>query len=541
MNSINWARIAAQVPYYAAAALALGAPDREVAFAVPTGNFGNVLAAWAARRMGLPVARLVVGSNRNDILARFLDANDMSMRPVEPSLSPSMDIQVSSNFERLLFELLDRDPAATAAAMTAFRRDGRMPVPEAAWHRARAVLHGFRLDDEGTIAEIARLHRACGYLADPHTAVGIAAARALPAGHGVPTVAMATAHPAKFPDAMERATGERPALPPPLADLFDARGAVHDGGKRIRRGARRGARAGEAKHGLSRRALHGRLPSSVGGAIRVVTARLGIADFRCGPWRSLPHARISAIPGAPDWSSAMPAPLRPFVLVAAVLFAFAAGGPAARADAFTPAQRAEIVQIMRQALQQDPSILRDAIGALQADEAKRQAAAVQPGDPMAGNPKGNVTIVEFFDVRCPYCRQMNPVLAALLRHDHEVRVIYKDLAILGPASVLASRALLAAQPQDGYLKLRAALMAGPPDITDATIQAAATKLGLDWPRLRRDMAAPTIMQRLRANVAQAQALGIDGTPAFLVGHTLIPGAVDLADLEKAVAAARSQG
>ncbi len=115
VNSINWARIAAQIPYYVAAALALGAPDREVAFSVPTGNFGNVLAAWAARRMGLPVARLIIGSNRNDILARFLAANDMSMAPVEPSLSPSMDIQVSSNFERLLFELLDRDPDATRA------------------------------------------------------------------------------------------------------------------------------------------------------------------------------------------------------------------------------------------------------------------------------------------------------------------------------------------------------------------------------------------------------------------------------------------
>lgn len=237
----------------------------------------------------------------------------------------------------------------------------------------------------------------------------------------------------------------------------------------------------------------------------------------------------------------MPAPLRPFVLAVAVLFALAAGAPAARADAFTPAQRAEIVQIMRQALQQDPSILRDAIGALQAEDAKREAAAVQPGDPVAGNPKGAVTIVEFFDVRCPYCRQMNPVVAALLQRDHDVRVVYKDLAILGPASVLASRALLAAQRQGGYLKLRAALMAEPPDITEATIQAAATKLGLDWPRLRRDMADPAIMQRLRANVAAAQALGIDGTPAFLVGHTLIPGAVDLADLEKAVAAAKAQG
>ena len=219
VNSINWARIAAQIPYYIAAALALGAPEREVAFSVPTGNFGNVLAAWAARRMGVPIARLVVASNRNDILARFLDSNDMSIRGVEPSLSPSMDIQVSSNFERLLFELLDRDPAATAAAMQGFRSTGRMEVPHAAWSRARTLFHGFRLDDAGTEVEICRLH-GLGYFADPHTAIGIAAARALPCMH-VPTVVAATAHPAKFPDAMERATGQRPALPPRLADLFD--------------------------------------------------------------------------------------------------------------------------------------------------------------------------------------------------------------------------------------------------------------------------------------------------------------------------------
>jgi threonine synthase len=219
MNSINWARIAAQVPYYAAAALALGAPDREVAFSVPTGNFGNVLAAWVARRMGLPVARLIVGANRNDILARFLTANDMSIAPVEQSLSPSMDIQVSSNFERVLFELLDRDPAATAGAMQAFRATGRMKVPDVAWRRARALFHGFRLDDDGIEAEIRRLYETTGYLADPHTAVGIAAARALPPAPGVITVAMATAHPAKFPDAIEQAVGWRPPLPSRLADL----------------------------------------------------------------------------------------------------------------------------------------------------------------------------------------------------------------------------------------------------------------------------------------------------------------------------------
>jgi threonine synthase len=221
VNSINWARIAAQIPYYVAAALALGAPDRDVAFSVPTGNFGNVLAAWAARRMGLPVARLIVGSNRNDILARFLASNDMSMAPVEPSLSPSMDIQISSNFERLLFELLDRDAQSTRQTMLAFRQSGRMAVPDPTWHRARALFHGFRLDDPGTEAEIRRLHASTGYLADPHTAIGIAAARAVRCAGGVPIVAMATAHPAKFPDAIERATGQRPALPPRLANLFE--------------------------------------------------------------------------------------------------------------------------------------------------------------------------------------------------------------------------------------------------------------------------------------------------------------------------------
>jgi threonine synthase len=221
VNSINWARVALQVPYYVAAALALGAPDREVAFSVPTGNFGNVLAAWAARRMGLPIAQLIVGSNRNDILTRFLAANDMTVRGVEPSLSPSMDIQVSSNFERLLFELLGRDAATTAETMRRFRADGRMPVPDAAWSTAAAVFRGFALDDAGTLAEIARLD-AGGYPADPHTAVGTAAAIAVPpSDRAIPVVVAATAHPAKFPEAVRRATGRTPPLPPRLADLYD--------------------------------------------------------------------------------------------------------------------------------------------------------------------------------------------------------------------------------------------------------------------------------------------------------------------------------
>lgn len=221
VNSINWARVALQIPYYVASALALGAPDREVAFSVPTGNFGNVLAAWAARRMGLPIAQLIVGSNRNDILTRFLSSNDMTVRAVEPSLSPSMDIQVSSNFERLLFELLGRDAAATAEMMRRFRTEGRMPVPDPAWRSATGIFRGFALDDASTLQEIARLHRAAGYLADPHTAVGTAAAMAVPpTDRAIPVVVAATAHPAKFPDAVRQATGVTPPLPPRLADLY---------------------------------------------------------------------------------------------------------------------------------------------------------------------------------------------------------------------------------------------------------------------------------------------------------------------------------
>jgi threonine synthase len=222
VNSINWARVMAQVPYYVAAALALGAPDRSVAFSVPTGNFGNVLAGHVARRMGLPITRLVVGTNRNDILARFLAGNDMRIATVEPSLSPSMDIQVSSNFERLLFELLNRDSARTTQTMREFRATGRMPVPDAAWRHATQHFAGFALDDPGTLKVIHDHHAATGMLLDPHTAIGLAAARAsAPDDPAIPVVALATAHPAKFPDAVEQATGLRPALPAHLADLFE--------------------------------------------------------------------------------------------------------------------------------------------------------------------------------------------------------------------------------------------------------------------------------------------------------------------------------
>jgi threonine synthase len=227
VNSINWARVLAQVPYYVAAALALGAPDRPVAFAVPTGNFGNVLAGWVAARIGLPVARLVIGSNSNDILTRFLAANDMTMASVTPTYSPSMDIQVSSNFERLLFMLLDRDAAATAATVQEFRATGRMPVPDAAWRAATRDFAGHAQDDAATLAEMAAYHRATGDLIDPHTAIGLAAARAqAPADPAIPVIALETAHPAKFPEAVQRATGIHPALPPHLSDLMARRERV---------------------------------------------------------------------------------------------------------------------------------------------------------------------------------------------------------------------------------------------------------------------------------------------------------------------------
>lgn len=221
VNSINWARIMAQIVYYVTAAVALGAPDRRIAFAVPTGNFGNVYAAYAAHRLGLPIAHLIVGSNRNDILARFFESGTMDVAPVEPTLSPSMDIQVSSNFERLLFELYDRDGAAVAQAMTDFRDTGRLAVGDNRWGAARELFDGHRTDNAGTLAEIRAVHAATGELVDPHTAVGLAAARDRRRDATVPVVALACAHPAKFPDAVEDATGVRPALPPRLADLYE--------------------------------------------------------------------------------------------------------------------------------------------------------------------------------------------------------------------------------------------------------------------------------------------------------------------------------
>ena len=226
VNSINWARVMAQTVYYVVAAETFAAPTT---FSVPTGNFGNVLAGWIAREMGAPIDGFVLASNANDILTRFVNDGDMTARPVVPSISPSMDIQVSSNFERLLFEMNGRDGGLTDEQLTRFRSSGRLDVEGD--QRERFIDGSFRaaaFDDDATLREIARVRAETGMLLDPHTATGTAAAKMF-AGHSSagtgagngPIVTLGTAHPAKFPDAVERATGIRPPLPDHLADLFE--------------------------------------------------------------------------------------------------------------------------------------------------------------------------------------------------------------------------------------------------------------------------------------------------------------------------------
>jgi threonine synthase len=219
VNSINWARIAAQIVYYGVAALALGAPARPVAFSVPTGNFGNIFAGYAAHRMGLPISRFIIGSNRNDILYRLLQTGTMKMESVEPSLSPSMDIQVSSNFERLLFELAGRSKSV-ATMMRRFRKRGALTLSPPRHARLQKLFAAARAHDSDTIAMIRRMYAETGELIDPHTAVGLVAAAEQRGDAAIPMVTVSTAHPAKFPDAVEQATGVRPGLPPRLADLL---------------------------------------------------------------------------------------------------------------------------------------------------------------------------------------------------------------------------------------------------------------------------------------------------------------------------------
>jgi protein-disulfide isomerase len=244
--------------------------------------------------------------------------------------------------------------------------------------------------------------------------------------------------------------------------------------------------------------------------------------------------------------------LTPLSLALTVSAALSPSLSPAWADSFAPAQRQEIVGVLRDALRDDPSILRDALAALQADDARRQDQATSdvlsllaprladPADPVAGNPLGDVTVVEFFDTRCPYCRRMLPVMADLLQSDKKVKLVLKDLPILGNASQLESRALLAAQRQGGYFKLHDAIMtAGAPPSRDS-LRADAERVGLDGGRLLRDMDDPAIKERLANNLELAKQIGIDGTPAFVVGTRLIAGAAELPDLQSAVAAARKR-
>ncbi len=223
VNSINWARIMAQVVYYVWAAVHVGAPHRKVTFAVPTGNFGNVFAGFVAGKMGLPVERFVVGSNANDILTRYFETGSMTAAGVVPTLSPSMDIQISSNFERLLFEAVGRDGAAVSRHMDQFKQSGSYTVEAKAHAVLLSQFSGQRLDDAGTLRFIGDVYKASGYVLDPHSAVGLYAARNAGLESAIPRIALATAHPAKFPDAVEKATGTRPSMPPALAELFHRR------------------------------------------------------------------------------------------------------------------------------------------------------------------------------------------------------------------------------------------------------------------------------------------------------------------------------
>ena len=224
----------------------------------------------------------------------------------------------------------------------------------------------------------------------------------------------------------------------------------------------------------------------------------------------------------------------------------------ALAQGLTADQRTEVLSLLRQALREDPSILREALAGLEAadqrERADAQRAAISrqeealfrdAADPVKGNPRGDVTIVEFFDTRCGYCKQLHPTMEALLRRDANVRVVMKDLPILGPNSVLASRALLAAHRQGRYGPYYDALMALRVEPTEAVLRQQAERVGLDWTRLRREMDDPAIQRRIEVNLRLAQSLGIEGTPALVVGGTLVPGAVDLPALERLVAEARA--
>lgn len=220
VNSINWARIMAQIVYYFSSALSLGAPDRPVSFTVPTGNFGDIFAGYAAKRMGLPIERLVIATNDNDILARTLSSGVYETRGVVETTSPSMDIQVSSNFERLIFEASGRNPEAVIRAMDGLKQSGRFVLPEATLETIRHEFDAGRANIDATATIIREVLSGTGYLLDPHTATAVKVARETERST-TPMVVLSTAHPAKFPAAVEAASGVRPALPVWLGDLME--------------------------------------------------------------------------------------------------------------------------------------------------------------------------------------------------------------------------------------------------------------------------------------------------------------------------------
>ncbi|MGB5950060.1 MAG: threonine synthase [Parvibaculum sp.] len=221
VNSINWGRVMAQIVYFFTSAVALGSPARPVSFSVPTGNFGDIFAGYAASRMGLPVGKLIVATNQNDILARTLASGRYEVGEVVPTMSPSMDIQVSSNFERLVYDAYSRDGAAVSRLMQSLAQAGSFTIEPLRLEAIRTLFSARRVDEAETAETIARTLAETGELVDPHTAVGLAAARAQRGDGATPMVTLATAHPAKFPDAVKKASGIHPELPPRMRDLFE--------------------------------------------------------------------------------------------------------------------------------------------------------------------------------------------------------------------------------------------------------------------------------------------------------------------------------
>ncbi|GLQ29903.1 threonine synthase [Litoribrevibacter albus] len=222
VNSINWARIMSQIVYYFYSALNLGAPERPVAYSVPTGNFGDIFAGYMAKKMGLPVEQLIIATNSNDVLHRFMSQNQYEVRPLKHTITPSMDIAVSSNFERLLFDLYDRDGAALADLMAKMNaKEDIVSLDESKLAKARELFDSYAVNEDVTIETMQEVYNETGYLLDPHTAIGVKAARACRRNPRIPMITLGTAHPVKFEEAVQRAGFDMPALPHHLADLMD--------------------------------------------------------------------------------------------------------------------------------------------------------------------------------------------------------------------------------------------------------------------------------------------------------------------------------